>query len=458
MALGQPLNIPIIIRTLAGTLAFADENYLPFRTMPGFLDILDVGTHQIVPNFELQWWTEPETKDISTVKILNARTVMVCLAHFREQKKNTPVLPAGARAGSSNISNAGSNAGSTTPIPTSARSQCESCMKYQQLLSDVLQDVLEIQKYASVRSTSSENLLNMGIRRASTFHQLHEAAILKESEGVSPPAKKKPAAHIAAVLRNAELELDRLKGLPSSSYKWTWGETLTEEEVLNLRRIGTRPGKVPHSGYDISLREAPLRGEDSAGPSSVRSSLGQHEDLPAEATIGAPSTDLEFPEFYRSNPDHRLVYNPFKISNSLSINVAPDTSDNLQMAEAWEDDENGDHFNADTSTLDVVDKWSFSSSGKTSSTHPGEIAATWTSGSEGGRAQAPPTGDVNDILQMADAWEGDKEDGKGLRPVAESGAIQVSSAFPATQVNVMPVVPATTPVSLLLLRVHVLSN
>ena len=65
---------------------------------------------------------------------------------------------------------------------------------------------------------------------------------------------------------------------------------------------------------------------------------------------------------------------------------------------------------------------------------------------------------MNDILQMADAWEGDEEDGKGLRPVAESGAIQVSSAFPATQVNVMPVVQATTPVSLLLLRVHVLSN
>ena len=201
-ALGQPLNIPIVIRTLTGTLAFADENYLPFRTMPGFLDILDVGTHQIVPNFKLQWWTDPKTKDISTIKILSARTVMVCLAHFQEQKKNTPVLPAGASAGSSNISNASSNAGSTTLIPTSARSQCESCTKYQQLLSDVLQDVLEIQKYALVRSTSLKNLLNMGICRASTFHQLHEATILKVSEGVSPLAKKKPAARIAAVLSN----------------------------------------------------------------------------------------------------------------------------------------------------------------------------------------------------------------------------------------------------------------
>ena len=76
----------------------------------------------------------------------------------------------------------------------------------------------------------------MGIHRASTFHQLHEAAIPKESEGVSPLAKKMPASCIAAILSNAESELYRLKDLPLSSYKWTWGETLTEEEeVLNLR-------------------------------------------------------------------------------------------------------------------------------------------------------------------------------------------------------------------------------
>ena len=128
-------------------------------------------------------------------------------------------------------------------------------------------------------------------------------------------------------------------------------------------------------------------GEDLAGASNIRSLLGQHEDLRAEATFIASSTDLKFPELYRSNPDHQLVYNYFKISNSLSLNAALDpTFDNLQMAEAWEDDENGDpsaipatHFNADTSALNIVDMWtSGTGSVSNSSTQPGEIAATWT--------------------------------------------------------------------------------
>ena len=45
LALGQSLDISIVIRTLAGTLAFAKEKYLPFCTMPGFLDILDIPNH-----------------------------------------------------------------------------------------------------------------------------------------------------------------------------------------------------------------------------------------------------------------------------------------------------------------------------------------------------------------------------------------------------------------------------
>ena len=78
---------------------------------------------------------------------------------------------------------------------------------------------------------------------------------MKETERVPAPAKAKVAHQIAEVHTNALSELKRLQELPISSYKWTWGETLTEGDVLGLRRPGTRPGRVPHSGYDISLAE-----------------------------------------------------------------------------------------------------------------------------------------------------------------------------------------------------------
>src|SRR5271168_3201112 len=51
--------------------------------------------------------------------------------------------------------------------------------------------------------------------------------------------------------------------------------------VLGLRRIGTRPGRVPHSGYDILLAEGRQGREDSEGANTVESSLGQHDEIPA---------------------------------------------------------------------------------------------------------------------------------------------------------------------------------
>ena len=383
-ALGQQLTIPIVIRTLADSLAFVQDENLPFHPDSQFLDTLDAGNHELVPSYKLQWWTGRKPKDLGKVEILGASTVRACLSHFRDQKLKATVLPAGAGAGSTS-SPAGSTslpAGSTL-LPGAG--QCQSCNKYRQLLSDVLQDILKFESYASLMSTSSENLLNIGIRKASIFNQLHEAAILKESDSVPPPAKATKAHHIAETQRRASSELKRLEDLPASSYKWTWGETLTKEEVLKLRRIGTRPGKVPHSGYDISLAEGQMKGKDSSGPSALNSSLGKHEELPAEATISIPSTNFQHPHFYKSNPDHRLVYNPFRVSEPASHNSAPHNS----------------------SALDIADKWtSGSGSPESPATRPGEIAAVWTSGSEAGSAQVPPSAaEENEILQMADAWE-----------------------------------------------------
>ena len=397
-ALGQQLTIPIVIRTLADSLAFVQDENLPFHPDSQFLDTLDAGNHELVPSYKLQWWTGRKPKDLGKVEILGASTVRACLSHFRDQKLKATVLPAGAGAGSTS-SPAGSTslpAGSTS-LPAGSTSlhagstllpgagQCQSCNKYRQLLSDVLQDILKFESYASLMSTSSENLLNIGIRKASIFNQLHEAAILKESDSVPPPAKATKAHHIAETQRRASSELKRLEDLPASSYKWTWGETLTKEEVLKLRRIGTRPGKVPHSGYDISLAEGQMKGKDSSGPSALNSSLGKHEELPAEATISIPSTNFQHPHFYKSNPDHRLVYNPFRVSEPASHNSAPHNS----------------------SALDIADKWtSGSGSPESPATRPGEIAAVWTSGSEAGSAQVPPSAaEENEILQMADAWE-----------------------------------------------------
>ena len=430
LARGYAASIPIIIRSLANSIAFVpDEKYLPYRLDDSVLHTLDAGEHQQVRTYHLQWWSGPMRKDLENVEILGKLTMMKCLEHFNVEKSKTTVLPAGTGAGPSNPTSgpsislpAGTVAGPSNPTsgpsistPEYNRNGCRSCPQYRQLLSDVLQDVVKFQTFADTMSSTTHNLLNVGIRRASTFNQLHEAAILKETERIPAPAKAKVAHRIAEVHRKASLDLKRLQELPVSSYKWTWGETLTEDDVLGLRRIGTRPGRVPHSGYDISLAEGRQGREDSEGANTVESSLGQHDEIPAEANISPPSTDLHLPR-YLSQADHRLVYNPFRLSNSVLPNPAPEDSqsapapaDNMETVEQWSSGTPSVHSDKapapDTaSAIDVVDQWS--------------------SGSEDGGSPIPAP---QENLAIAEMWsdEEDQEEHSGdelARPSYEASA------------------------------------
>src|SRR5580692_3983498 len=194
-------------------------------------------------------------KDLENVEILGKLTMMKCLEHFNVEKSKATVLPAGTGAGPSNATSspsislpagtvANATSGPSMSTPEYNRKGCRSCTQYRQLLSDVLQDIIKFQSFADTMSSTTHNLLNVGIRRASTFNQLHKAAISKETERILAPAKAKVAHRIAEVHRKASSDLKQLEELPISSYKWTWGETLTEDDVLRLCQIGTRPGRV----------------------------------------------------------------------------------------------------------------------------------------------------------------------------------------------------------------------
>ncbi|KAF8815457.1 hypothetical protein BYT27DRAFT_7249120 [Phlegmacium glaucopus] len=130
------------------------------------------------------------------------------------------------------------------------------------------------------------------MHQASTFHQLHEAALIKETTGMTPA----PAS------------------LPPTSYRWTWGEELTEDDVLALRRPGTRICQALHSGYDLSLREGWLTGEQSPAPSTVISH-GCHEDLPAQVSSHPPHTELTYMPYLANFG--QLVYDPLSRSPTV---------------------------------------------------------------------------------------------------------------------------------------------
>jgi hypothetical protein len=469
-ALGQVLEIPIIIRSLAGSFAFVKDQDLPLEFNDNLLLTLDAGECKMVSNYELMWWIGRKPKDINTVEILDESTVGKCIVNYRQQTANAepsvPLSPAGAGAVAPSLASLGPEAGSLASLGPEAGSsnygpgyyrqildkilqnvddstlvKCLEIIRqtsagaepgsstsndgaginpnYRQLLSDVLQDVVKFQRFASLMSTSTKNHLNLGIRRTAAFNLLHEAAVIKETAGTLAPAPAPLSTHlISAVTENASSELTRLQNLPPSSYKWTWGETLTEKEVIALRQSGTNPGRAPHSGYDVSLREGNMMGEESAGVRSDLPSL-EADDMAIDPALIPPPTDLALPSFF-SNPDFRHVYNPLHLSNPSISPYLPEQSrsslDNqvieagmpniagpepspINMADNWSDKSGPTH-----QALQMADNWSDLSGSEPSisaAPAPIDMADNWSDKS--GTEPLPGTGQTS-ALTMADQW------------------------------------------------------
>ena len=74
-ALNQTIEIPMIIRSLAGSIALEEEKNLPLPVDPSFLDTLDTGGYRLISAYELQWWPGRKPRDLDLVEILNAGTV-----------------------------------------------------------------------------------------------------------------------------------------------------------------------------------------------------------------------------------------------------------------------------------------------------------------------------------------------------------------------------------------------
>src|ERR1700678_1175346 len=93
LARGYAASIPIIIRSLASSIAFVpDEKYLPYRLDDSVLHTLDAGEHHQVRTYHLQW-SGPMRKDLENVEILGKLTMMKCLEHFNVEKSKSTVLP-----------------------------------------------------------------------------------------------------------------------------------------------------------------------------------------------------------------------------------------------------------------------------------------------------------------------------------------------------------------------------
>ena len=398
-SIGQPVDIPIITRSLADSIALGPEDAILPTFENDFLATLDIGSHktddkcQVVRKYHLNWWSGRKPRNLDNVQILDSSTVNSCLDHYNRQRitptseldsldpsSSTDKSPqtaqldptAGAGADASVDANAGAGTGYNFGTSLTGKSgACPKCDKYRQLLSDVLLDTLKFRNFASTMSTSSSNHLKRGLRKTSVFHILHTTAILKETAG---PAISQPAP----------------PNLPQSSYKWTWGETLTKEEVLSLCSSATKGGKDPHSGYVVSLPDGKVSGDDSNNPPSL-TSQGLFDTIPADASLDLPLTNLTFPAYFSRHENQAGSHR--QSTYSLARNL----------------------LNADNIS--------------TSAPHAQEIVDDWMSGTEGGSGTGS---DISDQVlpagqsHLADIWiDNDGTSDQGQSP--QSDAVSPSS-------------------------------
>jgi hypothetical protein len=436
-AMGQILDIPIIIRSLAISIALLREGSLPAEFEPDFLATLDIGNPErpIIAQYAHAWWKAPKPINLDLADILDSSSLQLCLDEHRDQIASIPpddvvknkldtkrMVPATTLTFSPD---------GPSDLGPGADETCQKCVKYKDILSNTLTDLVDIYTFSNAMFAASKNQWKLDMRRASAFKLLHEAALNKETDDPSNPISESPMPGTGSVRRKAAQEYLRLKALPTSSHKWTWGTDLTEDDVLSLGRSGTCPTNQVHSGYNLPLEDGRPLGEDSVP--SIPTSTGRYEDLSLD--VSGPVPDTNAPDI----PNNQQVYDPLSIpftssrqphkspeSPSKAVSSSPDI---LGIAEEWvasgDEDPAANKKGRQAVENESRDK-SFVGDGWIQESDEDKP------GGESGKSRPAVVSEFGDNRFVGDDWiqESDED-----RPEGETGSQPASESSPLTQLG-----------------------
>ena len=262
-AIGLVIEVPILLRSLADSLAEVDIRHLPLRFHPSLLAALDDGVAadgpaRLVGSYACDWWRQKT--ELALAPIFGMDTLEECLVHHRQY-----------------IAAPADSATAGQPPHNTLDAACPSCIKMRSLVHDMLDESRSTESFIDGCQSAADAAMNRNIRKAVGFHRLHELAMFKDLQAESkaestilknpgrmggPSKQTAVATRSGLVAARAEAELQRLKSLPAT--KWTWGADITKNDVLASNQSTKSKGKKAkaHSGYMIPLATGPLgRGE-----------------------------------------------------------------------------------------------------------------------------------------------------------------------------------------------------
>ncbi|PPQ93200.1 hypothetical protein CVT25_007859 [Psilocybe cyanescens] len=256
--MGLVFDTPVILRLLAVSLCQASSSQLLLPFDSRLIAILAANTrsdqtHHIVSQYKYDWWN----KDVASTT-LDDKKLYAALSFHCEQLKS--VLP---RTAAPDDDGPRFRPPSPTPPPVpridllavpkilasvaGADPDCPMCNIYQQMAVDLYQMNVDAVRHNKALLLLAETESSLCERCVAGFYELHKAAVLKETANV--PARDTDSGSAPAPALSS----------PPCSH-WTWGESLTRENVLALGR--SQQSEI-HTRYGIELEDGNIAGNNS---------------------------------------------------------------------------------------------------------------------------------------------------------------------------------------------------
>lgn len=279
-AIGQPLNISVIVRSLGQDMYRSgmspNGGVRPGLELMAYLDgnLSSNGLDDPALNisFHLPWWDSPSSPN-QNHSYLTSATIRPALDFHRRQLE-IALIPFGIPHRIHDLSDQLNKPAYTwhssayDNMPNSP-TDCTRCRLYRSVAVGVMDQVRDTYNMVHACEVANEAEKAIAIRRASGFNELFEATLKKECEVGSGSVKTHAPGPESGSRKGKEkeqfgVEVENLKRLTKElmmergSMKWTWGVDLTEDDLQNLIRGADRDHEIPHSGYDQDLSSGGL--------------------------------------------------------------------------------------------------------------------------------------------------------------------------------------------------------
>lgn len=279
-AIGQPLNIPVIVRSLGQDLyrvgMIPDGVFRPGLELMTYLDGnlssngLDDPALEI--RFYAPWWDHPNAPTRHDA-CLSLATLKSALKHFKDQLAAVmkPItVPHTIRNLADELNKPAytwhSSANDRLPndrLPNT----CTRCRLYRSVAVGVLDQLRDTYNMVHACEVANEAEKAIAIRRASGFNELYEAAVKKECDHQYLEGSERPLEETDPGLPHTKqllkILVSKLSQENASAWKWTWGVDLNEDDLSKLIRGANRNNDIPHSGYDQDLPSGSLQSQTS---------------------------------------------------------------------------------------------------------------------------------------------------------------------------------------------------